>query len=138
MHGHKGKITADAINTVEIVGKIELEEIPAEVTVGQPFKIDLRWGDNKPAEDYYGNQDTQSSLLGKPAGSANFHGIINACPGEDKENRHHPEDKEIYKNFRTETGLGTFNVPIIKIKEPGVMEEKYGGHGQDPQPVDVI
>ena len=116
MHGHKGKITAEAIHAVEIVRIIELEEIPAEVTVGQPFKIDLRWGDNKPAEDYYGNQDSQGSLLGKPTGGSEFQGIIYTRSGEDKENWHHPEGKEFDKNIRPETGLGILNMPILKVK----------------------
>jgi hypothetical protein len=132
MHGHKGKITVDAINAVEIVGKIELEEISAEATLGQPFQIDLRWGDNEPAEDYYRNQDAHGSLLGKSAGSPEFHGIIYTSSGEDKEDWHYPEDKEIYKSLCSDTGLSTFNMPTIEVKEPGIMKEKYGEHGQDP------
>ena len=130
MHGHHGKITAEAIKAVEIVGN-ELEEISAEITMTQPFKIDLRWGHNKPAEDYYGNQDALGSLLGKPTGGSEFQGIIYTRSGEDKEDGHHPEVTELDKNFRPETGLGILNVPTIKIKEPAIMEEKYRGHGQD-------
>jgi len=137
MHRHKGKITTYTINAVEIVRK-ELEEISAEVTVAQPFKIDLRWGDNKPAEDYYGDQDSQGSLLSKPTGGSEFKGIIYTRSGEDKEDWHHPQGKEINKNFRPEIGLGTLNVPVLKIKESGVMKEKYGEHGQNPQPVNVV
>ena len=122
MHGHQGKITADAIKSVEIVRKIELEEISAEVTVGQPFKIDLRWGDNKPTEDYYGNQDSQGSLLSKPTGSSDFQGIKNGRSGEDKEDWHHPDVTELDKNICPEAGLGIINMPRVRVKKPAIME----------------
>ena len=130
MHGHKGKITTigQAINTVEIV-RNKLEEISAKVTMGQPFKIDLRWGDNKPADDYYGNQDPQDSLLSKTTGGSESQGIIYTRSGEDKEDRHQPEATEFDKNSRPEAGLGTLNMPIPKVKEPAVVKEKYGEHG---------
>ena len=138
MEWHQGKITAEAIKAVEVVRIIELEEISAEVTIGQPFKIDLRWGNNKPAEDYYGNQDSQNSLLSKPTGGSESQGIIYTRSCEDKEDWHQPEVTELDKNFRHETGLGILNMPTIKIKEPAIMEEKYRQHCQDPQPVNVV
>jgi len=125
MHGHKGKITAYTINAVEVVGEIELEEVSAEAALSQPFQIDLWWGDNKPANDYYGNEDAQCSLLSKPAGGSEFHGIIYTCTGEKKEYWHDPEDTEIYENIHGDTSLNAFNVPTIGIKEPGIMKEKY-------------
>jgi len=137
MHGYHGKITAEAIKSVEIVGK-ELEEISAEVTMAQPFKINLRWGDNKPAEDYYGDQDSQGSLLGKPTGGSEFQGIIYTRSGEDKEDWHHPQVTELDKNICHETGLGIINMPRVRVKKPAIMEEEYRYHGQDPQPVKIV
>jgi len=29
-------------------------------------------------------------------------------------------------------------MPILKIKEPVIVKEKYGEHGQNPQPVNVV
>ena len=65
MHGHECKIAFRhrAINAVEIV-RYELEEISAEAPLSKALEVDLWRGHDKPAEGYYGNQDTQGSLPG--------------------------------------------------------------------------
>ena len=132
MHGHQGKITAEAVKAVEILSRIELEKISAEVTVEKPLEIDLRWSDNKPAEDYDGNQDSQGSLFDKSACSPGSESIIYTRCGDDKEDWHYPEVTEPDKNIYPETGLGVINMPRVRIKKTATMEEEYHQHCQDP------
>ena len=116
----------------------KVKKASGKATMGDLLPIVLRRNEDEEANKIIGNQEPLDPVKQVLTGVFGPQRKPGAGSGEKKKDGHEPLAQETDKSLKTKRFLRVFKVPVHKIKEPGVVEEKDDQHRDDPEPIDVV